>query len=512
MKRRTEPAILRQVNSDRNHEIETMPAQPIIASKVFTQELQEAFAALSGDRNPMHMDRVAARRTQAGMPVVHGIHTLLWALDSIVATGLVFSLPLRIKVKFPKWVYIDDKADLSRSPSEDASLHQFKVEVRGMPVLTVDLFFNEPSSMVAKGAANSPAQPPFVPITAARDLSLAELKGRSGDAYTSPALGVVDLFPHLAASITGTAVADLAACSYVVGMEAPGLHSLLSKLDITIDLSVGSDGATLHYDVISLDERFRKAKIHVEGRSISGTLEAFIRVPPVDQASMAVVSAHVRPSEFSGMRALIIGGSRGLGELTAKLIAAGGGAPTITYAVGKADAECVAAQIRAVGGQVQLMAYNVCQPTAPQLAAILTPVTHLFYFATNAIFRPKGELLSAQILGDFTTFYLQGFYDLCVQLRQKHEPYALDEGTLAVYYPSSTAVEERPPGMTEYAMVKAAGEQLCKDMNQYVSGLKIITTRLPRLRTDQTATVIPSREVDAIEVMLPIIREMKSLG
>ena len=225
-----------------------MPAQTIIASKVFTQELQEAFAALSGDRNPMHMDRVAARRTQAGMPVVHGIHTMLWALDSIAATGLVFSLPLRMKVKFPKWVYIDDKADLSLSPSEDASLHQFKVEVRGMPVLTAELLFNEPSSTVAKGAANSPAHPPFVPIAAARDLSLAELKGRSGEAYTSPALGAADLFPHLAASITGTAVADLAACSYVVGMEAPGLHSMLSKLDITIDLSVGSvsDGATLH--------------------------------------------------------------------------------------------------------------------------------------------------------------------------------------------------------------------------------------------------------------------------
>jgi NADP-dependent 3-hydroxy acid dehydrogenase YdfG len=419
-----------------------------------------------------------------------------------------------MKVKFPKWVYIDDKADLSLSPSEDASLHQFKVEVRGMPVLTAELLFNEPSSTVAKGAANSPAHPPFVPIAAARDLSLAELKGRSGEAYTSPALGAADLFPHLAASITGTAVADLAACSYVVGMEAPGLHSMLSKLDITIDLSVGSvsDGATLHYDVISLDERFRKAKIHVEGRSISGILEAFIRVPPVDQASMAVVSAHVEPSEFVGMKALIIGGSRGLGELTAKLIAAGGGTPTITYAVGKVDAERVADQIRAAGGKVQLMAYDVCQPAAPQLAAMGTPVTHLFYFATNAIFRPKGELLSAQILGDFTTFYLQGFYDLCIQLRQKHEPYALDEGTLVVYYPSSIAVEERPPGMTEYAMVKAAGEQLCRDMNQYVSGLQIITTRLPRLRTDQTATVIPSREIDAIEVMLPIIREMKSLG
>ena len=222
-----------------------MPAQTIIASKVFTQELQEAFAALSGDRNPMHMDRVAARRTQAGMPVVHGIHTMLWALDSIAATGLVFSLPLRMKVKFPKWVYIDDKADLSLSPSEDASLHQFKVEVRGMPVLTAELLFNEPSSTVAKGAANSPAHPPFVPIAAARDLSLAELKGRSGEAYTSPALGAADLFPHLAASITGTAVADLAAWAWKLPGCIPCCRNSISRSTCQWDLFLTAQRFTM---------------------------------------------------------------------------------------------------------------------------------------------------------------------------------------------------------------------------------------------------------------------------
>ena len=60
-----------------------------VAKRVVSQELQERFAALSGDRNPMHMDAVAARRTQAGLPVVHGIHTLLWALDSIAGQGLI---------------------------------------------------------------------------------------------------------------------------------------------------------------------------------------------------------------------------------------------------------------------------------------------------------------------------------------------------------------------------------------------------------------------------------------
>jgi acyl dehydratase len=42
---------------------------------------QAWFAQLSGDNNPLQMDPIAARRTQAGVPVVHGLHTLLWCID-----------------------------------------------------------------------------------------------------------------------------------------------------------------------------------------------------------------------------------------------------------------------------------------------------------------------------------------------------------------------------------------------------------------------------------------------
>jgi acyl dehydratase len=56
--------------------------------KVFTDRDQTFFAALSGDWNPMHMDPVAARRTQAGLPAVHGIHGLLWALENTPSNAL----------------------------------------------------------------------------------------------------------------------------------------------------------------------------------------------------------------------------------------------------------------------------------------------------------------------------------------------------------------------------------------------------------------------------------------
>ena len=56
-----------------------------LAVRKFTSADQIQFATVSGDCNPMHVDAVQARRMQSGAPVVHGIHLLLWALDSYAA-------------------------------------------------------------------------------------------------------------------------------------------------------------------------------------------------------------------------------------------------------------------------------------------------------------------------------------------------------------------------------------------------------------------------------------------
>jgi MaoC like domain/short chain dehydrogenase len=485
-----------------------------VSSRKVSESLQQQFAALCGDRNPIHTDSVAARRTQAGRPVVHGIHTLLWALDSLVSLGLIVSPVTRVKAKFLKWVYLDDTADLGLPLGITADPQRLQVEVLGMTVLTADLTYE---TQVLRESNMTLDSSPASPMSAAANLSFAELAGRSGKAFTAEAEDVAVLFPCLSKAITGTAVAEVAACSYVVGMEVPGLYSMFSALDLTIDrvTNATSPRAALHYRIIKRDERFRKTQVEVVGRSVSGFLEAFMRTPPVEQASMQTVAAHVETSEFKGMHALIVGGSRGLGELTAKLIAAGGGSSTITYSVGKADAERLAQQILDAGRKVKVMHYDVHLTPETQFAEMtdLTDrFTHLFYFATNAIFQPKGRLVSPSILTAFTAFYLQGFHDLCMELMRPGKSYSSEGKDLFVYYPSSVAVEERPIGMTEYAMIKAAGEQMCHDMNQYVRGLHILTTRLPRLHTDQTASVVPEQTVDPITVLLPIVREMRNLS
>jgi len=62
---------------------------------------------------------------------------------------------------------------------------------------------------------------------------------------------------------------------------------------------------------------------------------------------------------------LVIGGSRGLGELTAKLLCSGGGCVHLTYSRGRNDARRVSAEIMAVKR-------GVCKPLELDILAPLS--------------------------------------------------------------------------------------------------------------------------------------------
>src|ERR1700688_2998410 len=86
-----------------------MTSEPL-ADRSFHIDDQIAFARLSSDWNPMHLDQSFARRTQMGAPVVHGIHNLAWAADAVLR-----SHPLKvanIRARFLQPLYLDERASV----------------------------------------------------------------------------------------------------------------------------------------------------------------------------------------------------------------------------------------------------------------------------------------------------------------------------------------------------------------------------------------------------------------
>jgi len=86
-----------------------MVGQRATVSKTITHADIEAFAALTGDRNPLHLDDAFARRSRFGRPIAHG--TLVAGVIS-AALGMVLPGPgaiyLSQTLKFLKPVYPGD--------------------------------------------------------------------------------------------------------------------------------------------------------------------------------------------------------------------------------------------------------------------------------------------------------------------------------------------------------------------------------------------------------------------
>jgi NAD(P)-dependent dehydrogenase (short-subunit alcohol dehydrogenase family) len=289
------------------------------------------------------------------------------------------------------------------------------------------------------------------------------------------------------------------ATSLIIGMACPGLHSLFAGLDVSID---GSSIGPLGYAVTKTDARFRSLQLDVAGSGLSGRLEAFARPQPPVQPDMKAVAVRVAKNVFAGQRALVVGGSRGLGEVVAKIIAAGGGHPVVTWRDGKGDAEAVAAQIRQAGATCGVIQYDALKPAAEQLAGIGV-IDSCYYFATASIFQRKSAVFEPEKLRVFRSYYVDGFSDLCRALP------ARVSGKVAVFYPSTTALDAETRGMAEYAAAKAAGETLVQQLNPSLPNVLTIFRRLPRIVTDQTATVGVASAQDALDVLLPIVHEVQ---
>ncbi len=491
-----------------------MPSNPVsppdddtwpYASQTLTFDwpAQERFARWSGDRNPIHMDAVYARRTQVGAPVVHGIHLVLWALEHLAATQPFTVHSLTAKFKAP--AFVGEHLDLEVGAGA-AGKRRIRVQGGGRTLAVIQLNADvSPSAEVAVLAAVLPGQWPETPRLVTQE-QMTTQESRF-ELLEDPAL--MRWFPHLCTAIGATRVAALAGLSRLVGMICPGLYSVFNDVELAVVEPLPFDptqtaSAPLTFRAISYDERFRLVRLQVGGAGIAALLGAYLRPSPVQQPDCAAIQqrAVVSTRQFVGATALVVGGSRGLGEVTAKLLAMGGARVILTYAVGQQDADRVAEDIRRHGGDCEIRQYRIGD--APIVAAQDgTAVTHLYHFATPAIQGRRETLFQADVLTDFNRFYCDDFHRCCEALSAHGHP-------VRAFYPSSVAIEDPPVGWVEYAMSKAAGEVLAVELGRRLPRLQVLVHRLPRTETDQTLSMRQATAMPALDVMLPLVQQMQA--
>lgn len=471
----------------------------------YSFEGQVAFAELSGDFNPLHVDRMLARRELFGDVVVHGVHACLDALELFFRRfGDRFpprTAIARIDVRFLEPILLEQDVGVFVQFADSGEV-RVKLRANGTPMVEIKLALVPYPQDAGDGAVASPEEARREP----RKLDFEQLQALGDELPLTLARDRARaFFPVLTERLPESQIAALLAMTRIVGMECPGLQSVFSSFSLSSDLSKPVESC-LSYRVVKTDPRFSLVKMEVASPAFSGQIEAFYRPGPQRQPEMDIVRGRVAPEAYAGQTALIVGGSRGIGEVTAKIVAAGGGHPLITYRSGKEDAARVVREIRDAGGRAESFQLDTAHPgkslQAPLAGGTRIRPTHVYYFASPRIFGPKRSGYDAGRFQEFHSCYVEGFY----RLYDAYRSYWRER--VVFFYPSSVAIEERVRNLIEYAAAKAAGETLCRHLSFFDKDLQIHIERLPRIATDQTTTLTPYPAQNALDVMLVVMNRL----
>ena len=469
--------------------------------KRFTLDDQDRFARLSGDYNPLHLDPLYSRRLLFGEVVVHGVHIVLWSLEQLLAS-------------LPKPVVLEELKATFRTPlalETPLGIESIEVEAGRFVIRSTGNHcelsgrFDETAD-VAFWSAGLPSHPPNpASQDTCQEMSFeeaAEAEGRI-PLFLDPE-ELRRIFPKVAEKLPALQVAGILATTRLTGMQCPGRRSVFHALDL--HFAKNSQPTQLHYRACRSDKRFSVLYLAVKSLGMEGELLTFLRPGPVCQPSFDETLQHVQGGEFQQQRALIVGGSRGLGEVTAKIVAAGGASLRISYHVGKTEAEQLTDELSGRDVDCRYFRLDVTGKSLDSLSEALGDwkPTHLYYFATPHIARGDTPTpFAGAKFRQYCRFYVDGFASVL-------EALDLDrESSLTVFYPSTVLVDQFAPGTAEYVAAKTAGEALCRHFQSRFPSTSFHAVRLPRLHTDQTASISPQPVEDPLEAMLREIRRLE---
>ena len=463
----------------------------------FGDDDQDRFARLSGDWNPMHVDPVAARREMFGERVVHGLHGLLRALDAYLAARGGATTLRRVRARFKGPIPLGAPAE-TRLVDDGAERARLRIACGDRVATDLEL-----GLAAAAGPRGGPTPPDAAGTgrSAPAPLAFGDLEGRRGElplALDREAARVA--FPRVAAALSAATLAELLAVTRLVGMVCPGLRSILAGLEVEVAAEPG-DARALAWEVVEVDPRFASVRIRIAGPTLSGVVDAFHRPEPQPQPAMAGRRESGRAGRLprhGARRGRIARARRGDREDPRR----GRRASHRHLPRRPRRRRARRGRDRRERPTRRVLPLDVAAPG--DAAALLerdgVRPDSVYYFASPRIFVARGAAFDPSLFDSFAKCYVTDFAATVAACRR------LQPGPLAVFYPSSVAIDERVKTLAEYAAAKAAGEDLCAHLARFDAKLRVVVRRLPRIATDQTLTLVPHPAADALLAMLDVVR------
>ena len=456
----------------------------------------ERFAAWSGDHNPVHLDCQAACGAGLVGPVAHGVLGVIRALGSVSARSRAPLKTLDVDFRGPVVPGVETEVTaveagdrLSLTVGQEGRdvliVHgaSSAAHRQGGELAWVTRLAEDPAAIDA-GKRLDPADPPWQELQSGIELVGVYATDPPPESATANGL------------LTPLEVRVLGLCSYLEGMEVPGLRSSIIGLRLQFDRpEAESNVVRYRARTVAFDAASRVLETALEVASPDGELLATAeltcyvrRAPVVTDIGALGKKLSLGDNHLAGKVALVCGGSRGLGaDLTTALALAGcrvyaafqnstEEAQKLAGRLAEKDlaveflqgdagdpawCESVRSTICDRHGRLDLVVLNACAPPAPLFT------------------RPS----SARLLGEYVEKNLRpGYVPLATFLP------LLDESRGALVCLSSSIVSSPQAGYAHFAALKGALEAVVQTAACEASGLYALVVRLPKFLTSWNDT------------------------
>lgn len=442
-------------------------------------EMVQRFARLTGDFSSLHMDADFARRSMYRENVVHGFLPLLF-LGALDWKGITDG-SLRIQkfsASFLKPVYAGDQLILSPTYLEVVD-EQIELEFEISKVETGTLVTSGSAILVKDGdllrvpGGSADTSLLSTPLTE-RSLEFADINKDDEAAFRfSVSPDVIGSLQAIYArggvgQAQGTVQASnlLAAAlfSTMVGMCFPGKRATFLNFDVSFSRSIPLNEECRLLSRIA----FKSGSTSTISQAISitgpqdtnyasGKIHAQVNTPPSRMPSLQTLAANDLDMGLRGKVVLITGGSRGIGETTAKLFALHGAKVVINYLQSKSEAERIVSEIREHGGEALALQADVSNRA--QVAAMVKTVQERFgsvHILVNNAVRdaspiPFLELTWDKLQGDLDVV-LKGAFNCC----QEVLPKMVEQRSGKIINIATVYIETPPPNQSKYVISKSA--------------------------------------------------------
>ena len=426
------------------------------------------FSKLSGDYNPLH-----SKHSNLEYPVIHGMLIVLKAIENIDKKSNAIA---SIRVSFENFLYLNQIITFKYSYKNKKFL-EIEGYYKKIKIVKIYIKFSEKKLLNKKNCFFNKI-PPKSKINTFNHLNNNSNKIKL---YSSEKL-LKNIFPQLNIKLNSNLISLLLCLTRIVGMKMPGMYSIFSSFNINLSNDIDLDNS-LNFKLNEYDPRWSYLKIDFHNKFCSGEICAFERPKPTFQPTYKEIKKKLKKMNFKNKKALVIGGSNGIGEVCVKILSYYGAKVTFTYFKDQKNSKCIKNDCQ--NKYLKFIKFDANNFNEKKLVQLINKekFDQIYYFATPKIFNEQSEQINIEILGKFFKFYILNAINLLN---------LIDDTTSKKvnFLLASTVVTDQKTyenNLKEYTLIKKFSEQIF-NLNIF-QNIKVNIFKFNRVKTNQTISI-----------------------